>query len=173
MFFVKYDLSAKLPHELGTRIAKQTIQSLNAIHMKYLLSLLALLLTTQLATAQSLSDVLNGTDDEDSTAVELVIADDIIVVANDEPFPLNEEIVVERGMLYDVAINQMKPNSELYVEFRKAGIKAGYRRYYSNENGEFLFEYQVPDKRVKGVAIVRYASSDGTKHEHELKVKVR
>ncbi|MFW5659397.1 MAG: hypothetical protein ACOCZ8_05415 [Bacteroidota bacterium] len=139
-------------------------------------SILALIFTVLAAgslQAQSLTDVLSGSDDEDSTTAKLVIADDIDIVANDEAFELLEEIEVEKGRLYDVAITQMKPNSELYVEFRKAGIKAGYRRYYSNEVGEFLFEYQVPNKRVGGTAIVRYASSDGTEHEHEIRVKVR
>lgn len=127
--------------------------------------------------AQTLDEILAGTEEEDSSAYvdssALVVANVAKVVANGEEWALDQpEFVVEPGKLYDVKISQVAPFSTIFIEAYKAGIKLGTRRFLTNQAGEYLFEYTVPEKKVKGIAKVKYRASDGTWNEHEFKFRI-
>lgn len=149
----------------------------NPEQMKRLAQILILFLLSMLVAtcvrAQSLDDILGGDDDdapEATRSAPVGIHSEALILANGRPLQLKDELVITRATRYDVAISQLKPNSEIYVEFRKAGVKAGYKRFYANHRGEFMFEYLTPEMKAKGSALVRYTASNGRTVERECKV---
>lgn len=137
----------------------------------FLLVLLAGGLFGSTAAAQGLNDVLGGTEAEESG--DLVIADEAKVLVNGEEFALADEIELKRNTLYDVGIFQLKPNSSIRIEFKKAGATVGHKTFYCNEKGMFAFEYTTPGRRAKGTAILSYIASSGKKVERRIKVRLR
>jgi hypothetical protein len=127
------------------------------------------LLWAQPLAAQSLGEVLGGSDEEESAEQ----SDSIKVVINGEEHRIGKQLKIDPGTVYDVEITRLAPNSEVTIEMRKAGAKVGERSFDANSRGEFMFQYRTPQKRIKGTALLHYTTSSGREVHRKTKVIMR
>lgn len=150
------------------------------LHSFWLLLLAGLV---NVALAQGQSNVIGGDDDEDEDEDEVATAPSrplnpnatqAHIVINGDVWTLvpDQELTLQRERLYDVAIYDLKPNSRVFIDFRKAGVSVGTRGFNANRNGEFMFEYTTPNSRARGEAIVKYTAANGREVTLTLKVRL-
>jgi hypothetical protein len=96
------------------------------------------------------------------------------IVVNGEVWNLanGQELVLSRDRTYDVAIHDLKPNSRVFIDFRKGGVSVGSRGFDANRYGEFMFEYTTPSGRARGDAVVKYTAANGREVTLTLKVRL-
>lgn len=111
--------------------------------------------------------------DEEAVSNSHVKYDDALIIVNQKPFVLQDEIELQGGTKYTIHIERLRANSKILIRLFKAGAKAGHMLFDANEEGHLDLEVTLRNKPFKGVAEIIYYPSSGREVHRRVKVKVR
>jgi len=77
-----------------------------------------------------------------------------------------------KDQVMNIQVTQLRPNTYVTVTVSKGGVKVGSESFKANQDGELELEITVPNKKLKGKAVITYTAASGKPVSFETEVNV-